>query len=106
MIQKGTYLNVIDNSGVKKICCIYVGKGYRKRYANIGDVIVASVKSLRFKVNLKLKKGSIIKAVVVRNKLFSSLKKTTLPIRYTENAAVILNIKKKIFRNQNFWCYL
>jgi len=44
MIQKGTYLKVIDNSGAKEICCIHVIGGYRQRYAKVGDLILASVK--------------------------------------------------------------
>jgi len=49
MIQNGTYLNVIDNSGAKNVCCIKVSPGYRNRYASIGDVITVSVKNLRTK---------------------------------------------------------
>ena len=49
MIQSGTYLNVVDNSGAKDVCCIKVSKGYRRRYADIGDVITVSVKALRSK---------------------------------------------------------
>ena len=55
MIQKGTCLNVVDNSGAKIVCCIQVVKGYRNRYANIGDVIIVSVKSLRVKRRLTTK---------------------------------------------------
>ena len=47
MIQSGTYLNIIDNSGAKDICCIKVSKGYRRRYASVGDIITVSVKSLK-----------------------------------------------------------
>ena len=98
MIQKGTYLNVIDNSGVKLISCIHVGEGYRKRYAKVGDVIIASVKSIRFKQNLKVKKGSVVKALIVRNTLSSILKKkVALPLKFSENAAVILNSNNNKF---------
>ena len=70
MIQKGTYLNVIDNSGAKEVCCIHVLNGYRKRYAVIGDVIVVSIKSLRIKrrSHAKVKKGEVLKALIVRTK--------------------------------------
>ena len=58
MIQVGTFLNVVDNSGAKEVCCIRVLGGYRRRYASIGDVIVVSVKQLRKKRRLfsKVKK--------------------------------------------------
>ena len=53
MIQPGTYLNVIDNSGAKDICCIKVIPGYKRKYASVGDVIIVSVKSLRSKNQLR-----------------------------------------------------
>jgi large subunit ribosomal protein L14 len=70
MIQNGTYLNVIDNSGAKNVCCIKVSPGYRNRYASIGDVITVSVKNLRTKrrATSKVKKGEVLKALVVRTK--------------------------------------
>ena len=70
MIQSGTYLNVVDNSGAKDVCCIKVSKGYRRRYAAIGDVITVSVKALRSKrkATSKVKKGDVVKALVVRTK--------------------------------------
>jgi|TARA_B100000123_G_C25461918_1_gene310731 large subunit ribosomal protein L14 len=70
MIQSGTRLNVIDNSGAKSVSCIKVSKGYRRRYAFVGDVITVSVKSLRSKrkATSKVKKGDVVKALVVRTK--------------------------------------
>jgi len=70
MIQMGTYLNVIDNSGAKDICCIKVSKGYRRRYAVIGDVITASIKNIRKnkKLTTKVQKGDVVKALVVRTR--------------------------------------
>ena len=64
MIQSETVLNVADNSGAKKVLCIRVLGGTRRRYASIGDVIVVTVKEAL--PNAKVKKGDVMKAVVVR----------------------------------------
>lgn len=68
MIQVGTILNVIDNSGAKKVRCIKVPFGYKRRYASIGDLITVSVYSIRKKRKLtsKTKKGEVHKALIVR----------------------------------------
>ena len=66
MIQSFTRLNVADNSGAKEIMCIKVLGGSHKRYASVGDVIVASVKKAI--PNGKVKKAQVVKAVVVRTK--------------------------------------
>ena len=66
MIQAETRLTVADNSGAKVLYCIKVLGGSRRRYASIGDIIVVSVKEAI--PNTKVKKGEIIKAVVVRTK--------------------------------------
>jgi len=96
MIQSGTFLNVIDNSGAKSVACIKVLSGYRRRYANIGDLIVVSVKNLRAKrrSSSKIKKGEITKALVVRTK--SSLRSFSgEEINFFENSVVLLNNQKK-----------
>lgn len=74
MIQKGTILKVVDNSGAKKAACIHLYKGYRKRYAKIGDVIKVAIKKTRKKNPefLKIKKGDTSKAVVVSVKNFQN----------------------------------
>lgn len=64
MIQMQTVLNVADNSGARKVACIKVLGGSRRRYASIGDIIVVSVKEAL--PNSKVKKGDVMKAVVVR----------------------------------------
>jgi large subunit ribosomal protein L14 len=64
MIQMQTVLNVADNSGAKKVACIKVLGGSRRRYASLGDVIVVAVKEAI--PNSKVKKGDVMKAVVVR----------------------------------------
>ena len=66
MIQMTTVLDVADNSGAKKVACIKVLGGTKKRYATVGDVIVVSVKEAL--VNSKVKKGEVARAVIVRTK--------------------------------------
>lgn len=88
MVQTETTLNVADNSGAKKVQCIRVLGGTRRRYARVGDVIVVSVKDAI--PNSPVKKGSVVKAVVVRTKKEHSRKDGTL-IRFSDNAAVVIN---------------
>jgi large subunit ribosomal protein L14 len=103
MIQKGSYLKVIDNSGVKQISCIHVLGGYRRRYAKIGDLITASVKSIRFKENMKVKKGAVVKALIIRSKVFFSLKKKNNSlIKHDSNAAVLLTNQYKLIGTRIF----
>ena len=87
MIQQQTMLNVGDNTGAKEIMCIRVMGGSYRKYANIGDIIVAAVKSAA--PGGMVKKGEVVKAVVVR-----SVKGLRRPdgsyIRFDENAAVII----------------
>jgi large subunit ribosomal protein L14 len=88
MIQQETRLKVADNSGAKEILCIKVLGGSRRRYARVGDIIVASVKQASPQGNVK--KGAVVKAVVVR-----TAKEIVRPdgsaIRFDDNAAVILD---------------
>ncbi len=91
MIQMQTYLKVADNSGAKEIMCIRVLGGTRRRYANIGDVIVASVKKAA--PNAAVKKGDVVKAVVVRSA--KGLRRDDGSyIRFDENAAVLIKDDK------------
>ena len=87
MIQQQTMLNVGDNTGAKEIMCIRVMGGSYRKYANIGDIIVAAVKSAA--PGGMVKKGEVVKAVVVRR-----VKGLRRPdgsyIRFDENAAVII----------------
>ena len=85
MVQMQTYLKVADNTGAKEIMCIRVLGGTRRRYANIGDVIVASVKKAQ--PGGTVKKGDVVKAVIVRSDDGSY-------IRFDENAAVIIGNDK------------
>lgn len=111
MIQMQTRLFVADNSGAKEIQCIKVLGGSRRRYARIGDIIVASVKEAA--VGGTCKKGEVVKAVIVRTK-----KELGRPdgsyVRFDDNAAVVINnqnepVGTRIFgpvarelRNKNF----
>jgi large subunit ribosomal protein L14 len=74
MIQKGTILKVVDNSGAKKASCIHLYQGYRRLYAKIGDLIKVSIKKTKKKDPefLKIKKGEMSKAVVVGVKSFQN----------------------------------
>jgi len=88
MIQTETVLNVADNSGAKKVMCIRVLGGTRRRYAHIGDVIVVSIKEAI--PNAKVKKGDVVKAVVVRTT--KELHRTdATSVRFDDNSAVLIN---------------
>jgi len=88
MIQMQSNLFVADNSGARKIQCIKVLGGSKRRFASIGDIIVASVKDAIPRG--KVKKGEVIKAVIVRTKKdFSRADGTS--IRFDKNAAVLLD---------------
>ena len=92
MIQGFTRLNVADNTGAKEIMCIKVLGGSKRRYATVGDVIVASVKKA-LPVG-KVKKGQVVKAVIVRTHKEVQRENGSL-IRFDDNAAVILDAKKE-----------
>ncbi len=91
MIQQESRLKVADNSGAKELLCIRVMGGSNRRYARVGDIIVASVKEAT--PGGVVKKGDVVKAVVVRTKT-----KTRRPdgsyIAFDENAAVVINDQK------------
>ena len=91
MIQQQTYLKVADNTGAKEIMCIRVLGGTGRRYANIGDVIVASDKMAA--PGGIVKKGDVVKAVVVRTASGVRREDGTY-IRFDENAAVIIKEDK------------
>ena len=91
MIQQQSYLKVADNTGAKELMCIRVLGGTRRRYANIGDVIVCSVKKPT--PGGVVKKGDVVKAVVVRTA--SGLRREDgTYIRFDENAAVLIRDDK------------
>ena len=87
MIQQESRLKVADNTGAKELLCIRVLGGSTRRYANIGDIIVATVKEAT--PGGTVKKGDVVKAVVVRTK-HGAHRKDGSYIRFDENAAVII----------------
>ena len=92
MIQQETRLRVADNTGAKELLCIRVLGGSTRRYANIGDIIVASVKDAT--PGGVVKKGDVVKAVVVRT-VKGARRKDGSYIRFDENAAVIIKDDNK-----------
>src|SRR6478609_3552525 len=92
MIQMESVLNVADNSGAKVVKCIKVLGGSRRRYAGIGDIIVVSVSEAL--PNSKVKRGSIMKAVIVRTKR-ENRRADGSYIRFDDNSAVIISATKE-----------
>jgi large subunit ribosomal protein L14 len=92
MIQMRTILEVADNSGAKRVQCIKVLGGSRRRYAELGDVIVVSVKEAI--AGTKVKKGEVAQAVVVRTRHQVSRADGTY-IRFDENSAVLINKERE-----------
>src|SRR5690606_1749751 len=91
MIQQESILNVADNTGAKRLLCIRVLGGSRRRYARVGDIIIAAVKEAT--PGGVVKKGDVVKAVVVRTKK-ETRRRDGSYIRFDENAAVIINDAK------------
>ncbi len=88
MIQSESYLNVADNSGAKKLLCIKVLGGSRRRYASVGDLIICSVKNAL--PNSQIRKGDKVNAVVVRTK--KEIRRLDGSyIRFDDNAAVVVD---------------
>ena len=92
MIQHRSILKSADNTGAKRIKCIHVGGGYKKRYARIGDVVTVSIKEA--KPHSMVKKGEVAHGVLVR-----TVKETRRPdgtyIRFEDNAIVLIDTKTK-----------
>ena len=91
MIQQESYLKVADNTGAKEIHCIRVLGGTKRKYGNIGDVIVASVRKAA--PGGTVKKGEVVKAVIVRTKR-GVRREDGSYVRFDENAAVIIKEDK------------
>ncbi|HCC22735.1 TPA: 50S ribosomal protein L14 [Candidatus Falkowbacteria bacterium] len=92
MIQHRTMLKSADNTGAKKLYCIRVMGGYKKRYGRVGDVIACSVKEA--KPHSSVKKGDVVHAVIVRTRK-ETRRANGSYIRFDENAAVIIDRKNK-----------
>jgi len=88
MIQVESNLDVADNSGAKRVACIKVLGGSKRRYASVGDIIVVSVKEVM--PHSKVKKGAVMKAVVVRTKKEVGRSDGSF-IKFDSNSAVLLN---------------
>ena len=92
MIQMQTVLDVADNSGAKKLCCIKVLGGSKRRYASVGDIIRVSVKEAV--PNSKVRKGEVLQAVVVRTAQGIPRPDGSF-IRFDNNSAVLINQSKE-----------
>lgn len=99
MIQQETVLDIADNSGAKKVMCIKVLGGSKRRYASVGDMIVVTIKEAT--PTGRVKKGEVHKAVVVRTAKEISRKDGTY-IRFDTNSAVLLNPQKEPIGNRIF----
>jgi large subunit ribosomal protein L14 len=103
MITQGTYLSVVDNSGAKKAYCIKIIKGYKSRYAFLGDIILVSIHKLRAhrKSFSKVKTGELYKAIIVRTK-FKKLNYCGDSYQFLDNAIVLLNKQNKFIGTRVF----
>ena len=88
MVQQFTRLKVADNSGAREVMCIRVLKGSQPRYGRVGDIIVAAVKSAT--PNMPVKKGDVIKAVVVRSRR-PMRRADGSTLKFDDNACVVIN---------------
>ncbi len=92
MVQVQTRLKSADNSGAKEVMCIRVLGGYKRRYGRVGDIIVVSVKSAS--PHAAIKKGDVVKAVIVRTKKEIRREDGTY-LRFDDNACVVINDNKE-----------
>ncbi len=99
MVQQESILDVADNSGARKVLCIKVLGGSKRRYASVGDMIVVSIKEAI--PNGKVKKGDVHKAVVVRTSK-EILRSDGSYIRFDTNSAVLVNAQKEPIGNRIF----
>ena len=103
MIQKGTFLKVIDNSGAKSVCCVRIVSNKKSRYAYVGDILLVSVKKLRAKRRFtsKVKKGQLMRALVVRIKKKNSYFSGD-GLFFFENSVILLKKNNKLFGTRIF----
>jgi large subunit ribosomal protein L14 len=102
MIQKETYLRVVDNSGAKTAACIHIYGGYRKRYAKVGDSILVAIKSTKKKKpeDLKIKKGDMSKALVVSTKNVNANEYGK--IKFSKNTIILFDNQNKYLGTRLF----
>lgn len=106
MIQVGTYLRIVDNSGAKVACCIHIYGGFERRYANVGDVILVSVKKLnvkhlkahRSKEKPKVLKGDVKPALIVQTKINGQ--KNGFFQKFQSNDVVLLDKQNRLIGNR------
>jgi len=101
MIQNGTFLNVIDNSGAKIAFCIRVVSGCKKQYAFVGDILLVSIKTLRAKrrSTSKVKKGELYRAVLISSKTCLNLNAGE-SLNFFTNSIVLLNKQNKLIASR------
>lgn len=102
MIQKGSLINIIDNSGAKKAFCInIVNCGYKQRYAGLGHVILVSIRKTKFSKHMRVKKGEIHPALIIFTKKIT-YSNTFNYRKFNKNSAVLLNKKNKLLGTRIF----
>ncbi len=99
MIQEQTILKVADNTGARKVMCIRALGGSKRRYARIGDIIVASVKEAI--PTSEIKKGFVVRAVIVRTKK-ETRRKDGSYIKFDENACVLVSVQGELLGTRIF----
>ena len=104
MIQKGTKLKVLDNSGAKLVYCIAFKSGFKRRYAGIGDIIVVAVNQLRVKRRAysKVKKGAVLHGLIVQAKVSKHITSSTNKVRFLQNSVVLLTRANKLIGTRVF----
>jgi large subunit ribosomal protein L14 len=103
MIQIGSFLNIIDNSGAKTAQCLkIINSGYKQRYAGIGDVLLVSVKSINLSKTSKVKKGNLYKAVLIKTKNFLLDDSFFNYRKFYDNSIVLINNKNKLLGTRIF----
>ena len=97
VIQVGSFLDVIDNLGVKTLKCIKILGGYKKQYAKIGDLILCSIQKINFKKSKKhkIKKGDLIFSILVQTKDYIK-RSDGQQIKFLHNSVVLLDKQKKV----------
>ena len=97
MIQSETLLRVTDNSGAKRVKCIKVLGGFRRKFANLGDLIVVSIRRVKQhkKKKIKVKEGEVVHALVVRTKS-RLVRKNSTQLQCQENSVVLITNKNKL----------
>ena len=97
MIQVGSFLEVVDNLGVKTLKCIKIFGGYKKQYAKMGDLILCSIQKVNFKKSKKhkIKKGDLVFSILVQTKDYIK-RSDGQQIKFLYNSVVILDKQKKI----------